>query len=105
MTVLRNSGRWGASNATYAGGRVLAYDKRSPAPEMQWIDYGLCGLEREVLDGSTCHGSDLAGLFHSLAENGLLHGFVARERFFEIGTPSALAETDAFLRARRSAAP
>jgi NDP-sugar pyrophosphorylase family protein len=100
MTVLRNNGRWGASNATYANGRVLAYDKRSPAPEMQWIDYGLCGLERGVLDSSICAGSDLADLFHSLAENSLLHGFQAHERFFEIGTPAALAETDAFLRAR-----
>jgi N-acetyl-alpha-D-muramate 1-phosphate uridylyltransferase len=105
MTVLRNNGRWGASNATYADGRVLAYDKRSPSPAMQWIDYGLCGLERGVLDDSTCDASDLADLFHSLAENGLLQGFEARERFFEIGTPVALSETDAFLRARGSHAP
>jgi NDP-sugar pyrophosphorylase family protein len=105
MTVLRNNGRWGASNATYADGRVLAYDKRSPTPEMQWIDYGLCGLERETLDRFAFDKHDLADLFHSLAENGLLHGFEARERFFEIGTPAALAETDAFLRVRRSLAP
>jgi NDP-sugar pyrophosphorylase family protein len=91
MTVLRNNGRWGASNATYADGRVLAYDKRSPAPET---------LDRFAFDKH-----DLADLFHSLAENGLLHGFEARERFFEIGTPAALAETDAFLRVRRSPAP
>ncbi len=105
MTVLRNNGRWGASNATYADGRVLAYDKRSPAPEMHWIDYGLCGLERETLHRFASDRHDLADLFHSLAENGLLHGFEARERFFEIGTPAALEETDAFLRARRSPAP
>lgn len=104
MTVLHNNGRWGASNATYAAGRVTAYDKRSPAPEMQWIDYGLCGLERETLDRFAADRHDLADLFHGLAENGLVHGYRAHERFFEIGTPAALAETDAFLCARRSSA-
>jgi NDP-sugar pyrophosphorylase family protein len=105
MTVLRNNGRWGASNATYADGRVLAYDKRSPTPEMQWIDYGLGGLERGMLDRVARETHDLADLFHSLAEKGLLQGFEARARFFEIGTPAALAETDAFLRKVEPCAP
>ena len=33
-----------------------------------------------------------------LAKCGELFGFQARERFYEIGTPAALAETEAFLR-------
>jgi hypothetical protein len=43
MSVLQNDGRWQASNAIYADGRVLEYDKRSPCAGMRWIDYGLGG--------------------------------------------------------------
>ncbi len=42
---------------------------------------------------------DLADLYRSLAAEGQLFGFEATERFYEIGTPQALAETRAFLAA------
>jgi NDP-sugar pyrophosphorylase family protein len=99
MSVLRNEGRWDASNALYADRRVLAYDKRAPRPQMRWIDYGLSGLEQGALDLIPPDTPDLHDLFHLLATTGRLYGFEASERFFEIGTPAALAETDKFLRA------
>ena len=43
--------------------------------------------------------SDLADLYHVLAREGELFGFAADQRFYEIGTPAALAETAAFLAA------
>jgi NDP-sugar pyrophosphorylase family protein len=98
MTVLRNEGRWDTSNVRYAKGRVLAYDKRTPQAGMQWIDYGLCGLSQKTLDLPIAGARELADLFHYLAREEVLCGFEASERFFEIGTPPALAETDAFLR-------
>jgi choline kinase/putative flippase GtrA len=100
MSVLRNDGRWEASNALYADGRVLAYDKRAPRTDMRWIDYGLGGLEQAALDLAAAETSDLAELYRELASKELLCGFEASERFYEIGTPAALAETDAFLRSR-----
>jgi NDP-sugar pyrophosphorylase family protein len=99
MTVLRNDGRWDASNAIYADGRVLAYDKQPPGSRMRWIDYGLGGLEQRALDLCPAGTRDLPVLFRGLAGAGVLYGFQASERFYEIGTPGALAETDAFLRA------
>jgi N-acetyl-alpha-D-muramate 1-phosphate uridylyltransferase len=99
MSVLRNDGCWDASNATYTDGRVLAYDKLLPRADMHWIDYGLSGLERKALDLCPAEMRDLSELFHQLAGAGLLYGFPAAERFYEIGTPAALAETDTFLRA------
>src|ERR1700691_298372 len=99
MSVLRNDGRWGISNAVYADGRVLEYDKRTPRARMSWIDYGLGGLEQAALDSVSPATRDLSELYFRLAGEGLLFGFEARERFFEIGTPAALAEADAFLRA------
>jgi NDP-sugar pyrophosphorylase family protein len=98
MTVLRNEGRWDSSNAIYADGRVTAYDKRSPSPDMRWIDYGLGGLTADALGAVPAQERDLPALYRKLSLTGRLCGYEARHRFFEIGTPAALAETEAFLR-------
>jgi NDP-sugar pyrophosphorylase family protein len=97
MAVLRNEGRWDTSNVLYEDGRVLVYDKGSPTADMRWIDYGLGGLERSALDLVSPKTRELAELYRRLAEKGLLFGFEASERFYEIGTPAALAETEGFL--------
>jgi NDP-sugar pyrophosphorylase family protein len=98
MSVLRNEGRWDSSNALYADGCVVAYDKHAPLPQMSWIDYGLGGLEQTVLDLVPSSTRDLSDLYSKLAREGLLYGFEAGERFYEIGTPQGLVDTDAFLR-------
>jgi NDP-sugar pyrophosphorylase family protein len=100
MTVLRNEGRWDRSNAVYAGGRVLAYDKQEPTADMRWIDYGVGVLTAEALDAAP-DDPDLAGVYRELAARGELSGYEATERFYEIGTPEALAETEAFFAAQR----
>lgn len=97
MTVLRNEGRWDTSNAEYAHGRVLRYDKRAPDPDMAWIDYGLGVLRSEALDAAP-GASDLGDVYHELAAGGRLAGYVATQPFHEIGSPAALADTDAALR-------
>lgn len=96
MTVLRNEGRWGESNADYADGVVTRYDKRAPDPAMAWIDYGLGVLTPRALERAPDAG-DLAEVYHALAAGGDLAGYVATERFYEIGSPEALAETERFL--------
>ena len=97
MTVLHNGGRWDTSNVCFDGRLVTAYDKREPTPAMSWIDYGLGGLSAETLDLVDPQISDLADLHQRLANDGRLFGFAATERFYEIGTPAALAETGRFL--------
>ncbi len=98
MTVLRNENRWDPSNAVFRGGRVERYDKRHPTPDMAWIDYGL-GVFSPAGLALAGDESDLSGVYEDLARRGKLAGFEARERFYDIGTPAALRETDAFLRA------
>jgi NDP-sugar pyrophosphorylase family protein len=97
MVVLRNEGRWDRSNARYALHRVRAYDKHAPRAAMSWIDYGLGGLLAGALRCVADSESDLAALYTALARRGELYGYPATERFYEIGTPAALKETDAFL--------
>jgi NDP-sugar pyrophosphorylase family protein len=96
MTVLR----WNPANADFDGERVTAHDKRSPLPTMRWIDYGLGGLTSEALERVAEELTDLSDLYGELARRGELFGYEASERFYEIGTPETLSETDAFLSGR-----
>jgi NDP-sugar pyrophosphorylase family protein len=97
MTVLHNQGSWDTSNVLYEEGTVVAYDKHAPTPQMQWIDYGLGVLDRAALDVVPADTADLADVYTVLAQENQLAGYLATERFYEIGTPPALAETETFL--------
>jgi len=97
MTVLRNEGRWDASNVEFDGTRVTLYDKQALSAGMAWIDYGLGGLEASIVDAAGAAVSDLPRLYHELANQRKLFGFAATERFYEIGTPESLLETSKFL--------
>jgi len=94
MTVLRNDGRWGQSNVAYRRRRAL-YDKRDPPPGAAWIDYGLLGLTAGALRDTTA--ADLADILAGISRAHGLAGVPVRRRFYEIGTPAALAETERFL--------
>jgi len=86
MTVYRNEGRWDASNVEFAGGRILAYDKRQPTPRMQFIDYGLSAFRSSAFDEITEFPADLAGVHQRLAMKGDLEGFEVHQRFYEVGS-------------------
>jgi N-acetyl-alpha-D-muramate 1-phosphate uridylyltransferase len=95
MTVLRNEGRWDTSNVVFEDGLVKVYDKQHLTPDMHWIDYGLGMLSAAALD--VTGDADLAAVYRELAQRGQLAGYEATERFYEIGTPDALSETESFL--------
>ncbi len=98
MSVLRNEGRWEPSNASYANGRVLAYEKGSERADLRWVDCGLGGFQRAAIEHAAKDDRDLAAFMHRLAGEGLLCGVETTARYYEIGTPAALAQTEAFLR-------
>lgn len=99
MAVLRNEGRWDTSNVEYDGELVVRYDKESPSPEMEWIDYGLSAFRADIFaSGAGASAADLGEVQGVLASQGRLAGYAARERFYELGNPESLAETDTFLR-------
>lgn len=99
MTVLRNDDGRQPSNVVFEEGRVAAYDKERPPRGARWIDYGLLGLTPEALEADP--SDELADVHRALAAAGQLAGYEATERFYDIGTPEALAETDQFLRTAR----
>jgi NDP-sugar pyrophosphorylase family protein len=102
MTVFRNAGRWDTSNVEFVDGVVRRYDKVDRTPAMLHIDYGLGMITRDALQIRVNDVFDLADFYRDLAARGLLAGFEVHQRFYEIGSPAGLGETDAFLRQRSS---
>jgi len=101
MAVYPNAGRWDASNVVTDGVWVLRYEKGLADPTFDHIDYGATALRREViaaLPTGMSHGLD--AVQRDLARRKRLRACVARERFFEIGSPEGLAELDRHLRTR-----
>jgi len=118
MAVFKNQGRWdksnvelrpgrpgdGPANAVDGGAWVLRYDKTAgDDPALDHIDYGATAVRREVI-ASLPEGKPLGfdAVQKSLAASKRLRACVARERFFEIGSPEGLAELDQHLRTRAS---
>jgi NDP-sugar pyrophosphorylase family protein len=98
MTVFRNEGRWDTSNVVFDGKHVVLHDKRHRTEDMAFIDYGLGIVRSDIIRAWKDEAFDLSDLYGSLAREGRLAGFEATTRFYEIGTPSGLAETDSHLR-------
>lgn len=103
MTVYRNADAWAPSNAVFSDGMVRLYDKRPERrlPEMSYIDYGLSVLTAEPLEEAVEPGrpADLSDVTHRLSVEGRLAGYEVSQRFFEVGSPSGLADLECFLAA------
>ena len=93
MTVFRNQGRWDISNVEMVENRIRLYSKTIRNPRMTHIDYGLgilkCDVFEEHPEGTVF---DLAEIYESMSESGLLASFEATNRFYEIGSDDGLNE-------------
>ena len=98
MTVLRNGNRWDRSNVVFEQGRLIRYDKKVQTPDMQYIDYGVALLRREVLSRIPADRPfDLAELYTAMVDEGNMVGYEVTQRFYEIGTPASLEEARQYL--------
>jgi NDP-sugar pyrophosphorylase family protein len=103
MCVHKNEGAWDASNTQVSGDGswILRYEKGVKDPALDHIDYGATALGRAVIEAlplGVPHGLD--AIQHDIAARKRLRACVARERFFEIGSPEGLADLDSHLRSR-----
>ncbi len=105
MTLFRNEDRLEPSNVEFADGVIRCYDKVNRTAAMRHIDYGLGVFQAGVVSAQPADTHfDLAELYGDLARRGLLAGYEVRDRFYEIGSPAGLADTEAFFQ-RASAKP
>jgi NDP-sugar pyrophosphorylase family protein len=98
MTVFPNFGRWEISNVWLEEGEIRKYSKRDPVPQMHHVDYGLSLFDANVFAEMTTGGPhDLADLMTALSEQSKLAGYVAQQRFYEIGSYTGLEELNSYL--------
>lgn len=99
MTVFHNQNRYDKSNVLFRNGRLVKYSKTETTPDMTHIDYGLsllCSAAIEQIPAD--RQSDLAELYAKLSIAGEMVGVEVMKRFYEIGSPTGLRETEEFLR-------
>lgn len=98
MTVYQNRQQGEVSNVMLDGDRVAEYDKWHPRPEMVYVDYGLSVFSRSVLERIPA-GEVFAveELFRQFAQERRLAAYEARDRFYEIGSESGLADFTALM--------
>ncbi len=103
MTVFENRNRWDRSNIEWRDGSIVRYEKSaSTLPDtqaaMQHIDYGLgCIRSSSLAAWPENSPFDLGAYYRAMLEKEELAGFEVQERFYEIGSPAGLAETDKLL--------
>jgi len=99
MTVYWNEGQWDTSNVEFAGGRILAYDKKLRTERMRHIDYGMGAFQASAFDRVPAETSwDLAVLYQDLLQAGELAAFESTHRFYEIGSFRGIEELSSYLR-------
>ena len=99
MTVWHNRGSLSPSNVHMRNGTIVAYRKGTPEPLFEYIDYGISGFTREPFDALIAgEPADLGTIVRAaiLAES--IAAFEVFDRFYEIGSPDGLAETERYLR-------
>jgi MurNAc alpha-1-phosphate uridylyltransferase len=102
MTVVRNNNQWDRSNVVFNNGQLTCYDKHHPNVDMHFIDYGAALLRREAVAKLQVQKvCDLADLYHDLVAEGQMIGYEITHRFYEIGSPAGLDDTQRYLRAKR----
>lgn len=101
MTVFHNEGRFDTSNVEFAGGRIIAYDKRNRTDRMTYIDYGLGMFTAKAFESVPAdEPTDLAQLYGRMLRDGQLAACEVTRRFYEIGSLEGLEETRALLRGK-----
>ncbi len=98
MTILRNEDRWDKSNVCFRNGELIEYDKQSRRLDMQYIDFGVSAFCSDVFHAyRESHVLDLADICRDLSMIRQLEPLEVSHRFYEIGSPQGLRDTDEFL--------
>jgi NDP-sugar pyrophosphorylase family protein len=105
MSVMRNQGRWDASNVRLEGERVAWYGKAGNGEahgdaDLAHIDYGAIAMRKSTVHALPEGPGDLAVTLGALAARGALRALVVKARFYEIGSAAGIDALEAHLRER-----
>jgi NDP-sugar pyrophosphorylase family protein len=92
MAIYKNEGKWDKSNVRLASSTAIVYEQ-NPTEPRGFIDYGVSIISRSKFVAIAPDGAwELPTFFERLSESDELSGFLAKERFFEIGSSMGLSE-------------
>lgn len=98
LTVIKNDNKWDRSNVLFKNSRLIEYNKQSPSNKMRYIDYGLSVVSASIFDSYSNNSFfDLSSVYESLSTKKQIEGFKVYKRFYEIGTPNSIKETEKYL--------
>ncbi len=98
MTVFKNQNKYDTSNICMKEGKIVRYDKKFHDVTMEYIDYGLIVIRREVFDVYPTNESfDLSLVLSRLVNAGQVTGYEVTQRFYEIGSISGIRETEQYI--------
>jgi NDP-sugar pyrophosphorylase family protein len=100
MTVIRNRDQWDKSNVDVRDGIVVSYEKDSRPEAHEYIDYGMMILRADVFRAAQLKSRtfDLADVLREAVSKQQMMAFEVQDRFYEVGTPAGLADSEAFFR-------
>jgi NDP-sugar pyrophosphorylase family protein len=99
MTVWRNRGKLSPSNVAIRDGKIVEYRKGASDPAFEYIDYGISGFAASAFDAiPSDEPTDLATIVREAIAGASIVPFEVYERFYEIGSPEGLEETERYLR-------
>lgn len=101
MAILQNRNRYDKSNVVYRDGELVLYDKVNTIDEMQYIDYGVSMLSKDILANKKAGEKfDIAAILKELSVEGRLGAQIVTKRFYEIGNPGSLQEFRVYAKRR-----
>ena len=102
MTVYNNQNTLEASNIIMKDGRILRYDKTYKDPDMEYVDYGLIVIRKEIFDTFPSQGPfDLSLVLSQWVDAGRVAAYVVEQRFYEIGSVQGIKETGEYINNRK----
>ena len=94
LSVYKNKGKYDSSNVILDNNGKVLYDKSNPSSNMEYIDYGLSVLNKDLVKKYIPSQGfyDLADFYNEISKKKLLLGYEVKERFYEIGSFGGLNE-------------
>ena len=102
MTIHKNNDLWDKSNVEFVNNQIILYSKKKINNNMKYIDYGLGILSKKTFN-NRLKGEvfDISEIYEELSIRKELIHYIAKKRFFEIGSYEGLVEIEKYFKERK----
>jgi len=98
MTILKNNNLWDFSNIKLKNDKIILYDKLNKEDSMDYIDYGLSVLKKNIFLKIDKKIFDLSEILKNLSISGFLDSYEVHSRFYEIGSIEGINDFTSYVR-------